>query len=311
MISNELNITDMSFCCLCPRNCKVDRTKNSFGFCKSSEYPKAALASIHKFEEPPISGTRGSGTVFFSGCNLKCAFCQNYEISQLNKGKELSTDELAEIFINQQNKNVHNLNLVSAGHFLPKVREALIKAKSMGLKIPVVYNSSGYEKVEAIKLLEGLIDIYLPDIKYYSAELSAKYSGAADYFKIASSAVKEMYRQVGKNEFDSNGIMQKGVIIRHLVLPNCRKDSFKVLDFIKETFGDNVYVSILNQYTPMYKAKEIKELNRRVTTFEYNSVIDYFFNIGLKYGYMQERNSATSAYTPVFDLSGLDTERNE
>ena len=174
MISNELNITDMSFCCLCPRNCKADRTKNILGFCKSSEYPKAALASIHKFEEPPISGTRGSGTVFFSGCNLKCVFCQNYEISQLNKGKELSTDELAEIFINQQNKNVHNLNLVSAGHFLPKVREALIKAKSMGLKIPVVYNSSGYEKVEAIKLLEGLIDIYLPDIKYYSAELSAK-----------------------------------------------------------------------------------------------------------------------------------------
>ena len=237
MNSDSLNITDMSNCCLCPRNCGADRTKNILGFCQSAEYPKAALASIHNFEEPPISGTRGSGTVFFSGCNLKCVFCQNYEISQLNKGKELSTDELAEIFINQQNKNVHNLNLVSAGHFLPKVREALIKAKNMGLKMPVVYNSSGYEKAEALKFLDGLIDIYLPDIKYFSSEISAKYSGAADYFKYASSAVKEMYRQVGKNEFDSDGIMQKGVIIRHLVLPNCRKDSFKVLDFIKETFG--------------------------------------------------------------------------
>lgn len=297
----------MHNCNLCPRNCGADRTISDKGFCLSGEYPKAALASVHKFEEPPISGTRGSGTVFFSGCNLKCVYCQNYTISQENMGKTLTTEELARIFLSQQEKGVHNINLVSSGHFLPKVREALILAKQCGLSIPVVYNSGGYEKAESLKFLEGIVDIYLPDIKYFSSELSAKYSSAPDYFAAASKAVTEMYRQVGKNSFDSEGIMKKGVIIRHLVLPGCRKDSFKILDFIKDNFGDSVYVSLLSQYTPVYKAKEIKELNRRVTTFEYQSVIDYFFKIGLQYGYMQSRDSAESIYTPIFDLSGLDT----
>ena len=306
MTENKDYILDMKNCCLCPRNCGADRTKGENGFCLSSELPKAALASIHNYEEPPISGTRGSGTVFFSGCNLKCIFCQNYTISQQNYGKTITTDELAEIFINQQKRNVHNLNLVSARHFIVPVRQALIKAKENGLSIPVVYNSSGYEKAESIKLLDGLVDIYLPDIKYFSAELSKKYSFAENYFEYASKAVEEMYRQVGKPVFDKDGIMKKGVIIRHLVLPNCRKDSFKILDYIKNTFGDNVYVSLLSQYTPMYKAKETKELNRRITSFEYNSVIDYFFKIGLKNGYMQEKSSAESTYTPIFDLSGID-----
>ncbi len=299
------NILNMENCNLCPRECEVNRIVGQKGFCMSGYLPKAALASVHQWEEPPISGTKGSGTVFFSGCSLKCVFCQNYTISAENTGKEITAQRLAEIFIEQQNRDVHNINLVSAGHFLPAVKKALILAKENDLTIPVVYNSSGYEKAEALKELDGLIDVYLPDIKYFSSELSKKYSQAENYFEVASKAVEEMYRQVGKYEFDENGIMTKGVIIRHLVLPSCRKDSKEILKFIKEKFGDNVYISLLSQYTPMYRAKEFKEINRRITTFEYEDVIDYFFEIGLKNGYMQKRTSATSAYTPIFDLKGI------
>ena len=299
------NILNMENCNLCPRECEVNRVTGQKGFCMSGYLPKAALASVHQWEEPPISGTKGSGTVFFSGCSLKCVFCQNYTISAENTGKEITAQRLAEIFIEQQNRDVHNINLVSAGHFLPAVKKALILAKENGLTIPVVYNSSGYEKAEALKELDGLIDVYLPDIKYFSSELSKKYSQAENYFEVASKAVEEMYRQVGKYEFDENGIMTIGVIIRHLVLPSCRKDSKEILKFIKEKFGDNVYISLLSQYTPMYRAKEFKEINRRITTFEYEDVIDYFFEIGLKNGYMQKRTSATSAYTPIFDLKGI------
>lgn len=299
------NISDMTNCVLCPRECHADRANGKLGFCRMNALPHAALASVHMWEEPCISGTKGSGTVFFSGCNLKCVFCQNFDISQQNNGKEISVSRLAEIFIEEQNKNVHNLNLVSAGHFLPAVKEALILAKEKGLKIPVVYNTNGYEKTEALRELEGLVDIYLPDIKYFSPELSNEYSFAENYFETALNAVKEMYRQTGKNIFDETGIMKKGVIIRHLVLPSHRDDSKKILDDIKENFGNNVYVSIMNQYTPMYKAKEIKKLNRRLTTFEYEDVIKYFFDIGLKNGYMQGRLSASDAYTPKFDLSGI------
>lgn len=299
------DILNMKNCRLCPRKCGADRISGTNGFCRMNALPHAALASIHMWEEPSISGSKGSGTVFFSGCNLKCIFCQNFDISQENKGKEISVKRLAEIFIEQQNKNVHNINLVSAAQFLPAVKEALITAKENGLTIPVVYNSNGYENAQALRELEGLIDIYLPDIKYFSPELSKELSAAEDYFDVAIKAVKEMYRQVGKNQFDDSGIMKKGVIIRHLVLPSCRQDSKKILSAIKENFRDNVYVSLMNQYTPMYKAKEIKKYNRRLTTFEYQDVLDYFFEIGLKNGYMQGRLSATDAYTPKFDLSGI------
>ncbi len=305
MLNDKSALFNLKKCHICPKNCGVDRTKNN-GFCGANIYPKVALVSVHNFEEPCISGTKGSGTVFFSGCNLKCVFCQNYEISQLNLGKEVTPNNLANIFLKQQQKGVHNINVVSAGHFILQLKEALVIAKEKGLSIPVVYNSSGYERAEAIKILNGLVDVYLPDIKYFSSEISLNYSNAADYFNYASKAVIEMYNQCGKNVFDNNGLIKRGVIIRHLVLPNCRKDSFKVLEFIKNTFGDNVYVSILRQYTPMYKAKNIKELNRRVTTFEYQSVVDYFFDIGLKNGYMQSADSAKDIYTPDFDLSGLD-----
>lgn len=297
-------ITDMSHCLLCPRNCGADRRK-SIGYCNSSDKIKAALASIHMWEEPPISGTRGSGTVFFTGCSLRCVFCQNYDISQEDNGIEITTERLSDIFIEQQMRNVHNINLVSAGHFIPQVVEALNIAKKKGLKIPVVYNSGGYEKVEALKLLEGLVDIYLPDIKFFSPEISKKYASCENYFEYASKAVKEMFRQTGGLQLDDSGIMKKGMIIRLLILPGCRKDSEKILDFIKESFGNDVYVSLLNQYTPMYKALKFKELNRRLTSFEYQKVTDYFLDIGLENGFVQEKSSAQKAYTPIFDHSGL------
>ena len=294
---------DFKHCTLCPRNCGADRTQYE-GYCRAGVLPKAALANVHQWEEPSISGTKGSGTVFFSNCNLKCIFCQNYEISSQDYGKEISIERLADIFLGQQQKGVHNLNLVSAGHFLPQVKEALLLARKRGLTLPVVYNTNGYEKAESLRLLEGLIDIYLPDIKYYNSSYSAEYSNAPDYFPFAAASVKEMVRQVGPNHFDS-GIMTKGVIIRHLVLPGLREDSMKILDWIKNTFGNNVYVSLLNQYTPMYKALDHKKISRRLTTFEYQKVVDYFLEIGLQNGYVQKRASQSAAYTPLFDLSGI------
>lgn len=304
-MDNMTDILDMTNCTLCPRQCMVNRTLNPSGFCKSSSLPRAALASVHHFEEPSISGTKGSGTVFFSGCNMRCVFCQNYNISQDNIGITLSIENLADTFIAQQDKGVHNLNLVSAAQYLSQVKQALILAKEKGLTIPVIYNSNGYERVEALKCLDGLVDVYLPDIKYFDNKIAEEYSFAPNYFETATKAVLEMYHQTGINKFDKDGIITKGVIVRHLVLPWQKDDSKKILWWIKENLGDNVYVSLMSQYTPVYKSKEIKRLNRKITTYEYNSVIDYFFEIGLKNGYMQARTSAQSSYTPEFDLSGL------
>lgn len=300
---NPLNL--LKNCTICPRNCNIDRTKEQSGFCHAGNLPKVALASIHKWEEPCISGEKGSGTVFFSNCNLSCVFCQNYEISSQGFGKEITIERLSEIFLNQQKKNVHNINLVSPSHYLPQIREALLLAKSKGLSLPIVYNTNSYEKVESLRLLEGLIDIYIPDIKYYTHKYAVDFSCAPHYFEIATSAILEIYRQVEKNQFDENGIMTKGVLIRHLILPNCKEDSKKILDWIKENLGHSVYVSLMNQYVPMYHAKEIKQLSRRLTTFEYQKVVDYFLEIGLKNGYMQKKSSASSQYTPTFDLSDV------
>ena len=292
-------------CTLCPRNCRVDRTSVKTVYCVMTSDITAALASVHMWEEPPISGTNGSGTIFFSGCNLRCVFCQNHDISSENFGKTLSVERLSEIMLERQAAGVHNINLVTGVHFTPSIVEAVQRARENGLKIPIVYNSGGYESVETLKMLEGIVDIYLPDIKYYSKELSSKYSKAPDYFLRASEAVKEMYRQTGENTFDENGMLKKGVIIRHLVLPSCKSDSFKILDWIRSEIGEEAYVSILNQYVPVYKASEFKEINRRLMSLEYTRVIDHFFEIGLKNGYMQEKSSASSKYTPLFDLSGV------
>lgn len=289
--------------------CRADRSMGK-GYCLGKSMAKLALVSRHMWEEPSISGTQGSGTVFFSGCNMRCVFCQNHDISHTGFGIEVSNERLAEIFAEQQGRGVHNINLVSGGHFIPNIADALAKAKRNGLKIPVVYNSNGYETVESLKILDGLIDIYIPDIKYFNDDYAVKYSAAPDYFKTALSAVKEMYRQVGKNTFDDSGIMQKGVIIRHLVMPGLKNDSKHILDAIKDNFGDNVFVSVMSQYTPVFKAADFKEINRRITTYEYETVTEYFLDIGLKNGYMQKRTSATADYTPMFDLSGIRKEDN-
>jgi len=292
-------------CSICPRNCRIDRTNGQIGYCQSGHEIKAALASVHMWEEPPISGSCGSGTIFFSGCNLRCVFCQNYTISSENSGKTISTERLSEIMLEQQARGVHNINLVTATHFIPSIIKAVQKAKNNGLKIPIVYNTGGYEKVESIKMLEGTVDIYLPDIKYFSSELSLKYSGASDYFSYASEAVLEMYHQTGNNIYDDNGIMKSGVIIRHMIMPFHKEDSYKVLDWIRDNIGTEACVSLLSQYTPAYNAKKYKEINRKLMSLEYTRVIEHFFDIGLKNGFMQEKSSAESKYTPIFDLSGL------
>ena len=292
-------------CSICPRNCRIDRTNGQIGYCQSGHEIKAALASVHMWEEPPISGSCGSGTIFFSGCNLRCVFCQNYTISSENSGKTISTERLSEIMLEQQAKGVHNINLVTATHFIPSIIKAVQKAKNNGLKIPIVYNTGGYEKVESIKMLEGTVDIYLPDIKYFSSELSLKYSGASDYFDYASEAVLEMYHQTGNNIYDDNGIMKSGVIIRHMIMPSHKEDSYKVLDWIRDNIGTEACVSLLSQYTPAYNAEKYKEINRKLMSLEYTRVIEHFFDIGLKNGFMQEKSSAESKYTPIFDLSGL------
>ncbi len=296
---------DIKHCMICPRNCGISRSDGEKGYCKAGELPKCALASVHHWEEPPISGTKGSGTVFFSYCNLNCVFCQNYTISAQGFGKELTIEQLADVFLSQQKKEVHNINLVSPTHFIPQIKEALSLAKQKGLHIPIVYNTNSYEKVESLALLEGLIDVYLPDFKYISSAYSKTYSFAHDYAKYATKAILEMKRQQPEMVFDSNGILQKGVIIRHLVLPGCYKDSFAILDWIKQELGEDTYVSVLNQYTPMYRASEYKQIARKTMTLEYQKVVEHFFAIGLKNGFMQKRNSATSEYTPMFNLSGL------
>ena len=295
----------LSQCRVCPRNCGIDRTAGKTGFCRAPYLPKVALVSRHDWEEPPISGTKGSGTIFFSHCNLGCVFCQNHDISQDGFGQKISVERLAEIFLEQQERGFHNINLVSAVQFIPQVAKALEIAKAKGLTVPVVYNSNGYESLEGLNLLEGLVDVYLPDFKYWDDTLGLEYSKCPHYRETAAAAILEMRRQVGKDILDENGIMQKGIIIRHLVLPNHYKDSFQVLDWIREHLGEDTFVSLMSQYTPMHKAKEIKALSRKLTTFEYDKVVDHFFEIGLKNGFMQKRSSATSDYTPIFDLSGV------
>ena len=256
------------------------------------------MYSTHNFEEPCISGKKGSGTVFFSNCTMKCIFCQNYEISQLGKGKEITIDELANIFIIQQEKKVENINLVTPTSYVPQIIEAIKIAKKKGLKIPIVYNTNGYEKIETLKMLEGYVDIYLPDLKYYYNELGRKYSGVNNYFEIAIQAIKEMYKQVGSPKLDKNGIMKKGLMIRHLVLPNEIENTKQVLKWINE----NVYVSIMAQYFPTYLAKKVENLNRKLTIEEYKEVEDYVYELDFKNGYMQDLGEHEEEYVPKWDV---------
>ncbi len=285
-------------CTLCPRKCRVDRT-NSVGFCNQSDVLRIARADLHFWEEPCISGSSGSGTVFFSGCTLKCFFCQNYEISQENKGYNISVNELADIFIELQNKGAHNINLVSPTPHVPKIIEALDIVKPR-LNIPVVYNCGGYESVETIKMLEGYVDVYLPDFKYFNNDFALKYSGCKDYFETALEAIKEMVKQVGKPQFDDDGIIKKGVIVRHLVLPAMRHDSIRIMNELAKHFErDEILISAMSQYVPMHRSFDYKELSRRVSTFEYNSVLDEINKLGFD-GFSQQRDAADKAYIPEF-----------
>ena len=264
-----------------------------------------ARAALHMWEEPCISGEQGSGTVFFSGCSLGCVYCQNREIARAKAGKEITIKRLSEIFLELQEQNANNINLVTAGHFLPQVIAALKASKAMGLRIPVVYNTSGYEKADAIKMLEGLIDVYLPDMKYVSPELSSKYSSAGDYFIVASDALAEMVRQVGDSVFDERGIMQKGVIVRHLLLPGCVQDSKRVIKRLYETYGDRIYISIMNQYTPLPYVMPYSEIYRKVTQKEYDELVDFAIDLGVKNGFLQEGEAASESFIPQFDLRGV------
>ena len=288
-------------CTICPHQCGINRTKQA-GRCKSTENIKIALYSTHNFEEPCISGEKGSGTIFFSNCNMNCIYCQNYEISQQEKGKEISVEELADIMIKQQEKGVENINLVTPTSYALHILEAIKLAKNKGLQIPIVYNTNGYENVETLKLLEGYIDIYLPDLKYYYNEIGQKYSKVNNYFEVATKAIQEMYRQVGAPQLDEKGIMKKGLMIRHLVLPNNIENSKKVLKWIKENINHNVYVSIMAQYFPTYKAKNVEELGRKLTKQEYEEIENYLYDLDLENGYIQELGEHEEEYVPKWDI---------
>ena len=291
---------ELECCTICPHNCKINRTKNP-GRCKSTDKIKISLYSIHNFEEPCISGEKGSGTIFFSNCNMNCVFCQNYEISQLGRGKEITIEELANVMIKQQERNVQNINLVTPTSYALHIVEAIKIARKKGLEIPIVYNTNGYESVETLKLLEGYVDIYLPDLKYYYDDLAKKYSKVDNYFEIATKAIQEMYRQVGTPVLDENGVMKKGLMIRHLILPNEVQNSKKVLKWIKENIDSNVYVSIMAQYFPTYKAKEIPEIARKITKEEYEKVENYLYELDLENGYIQELGEHEEEYVPTWE----------
>ena len=294
---------ELKSCNICPHRCKVNRLDGKIGRCKCDDKVKIALASIHHYEEPCISGKNGSGTIFFSNCNLNCIYCQNYEISQQGKGKIISIEHLAEIFVNQQKKNANNINLVTPTMYVPQIIEAIKIAKNNGLNIPIIYNSNGYENVETIKMLKGYIDIYLPDLKYYSNKISKKYSNIDNYFEIAINAIKEMQKQVGNPVFDNNGIIKKGVIIRHLILPNHLLNTKNILKYIKENLNEDTYISLMAQYFPTYKAKEDKFINGKLTKKEYKEIESYLYSLDIKNGYIQELGEHEEEYVPNFDFS--------
>lgn len=290
---------NLDSCMLCPRVCGVNRNKGEIGFCKAGNKIKIARYSLHYWEEPCISGEKGSGTIFFSCCNLKCLFCQNYDISTNNNGKEISVERFAQICLELQEMGALNINLVTPTMYIPLIKDGLILAKKRGLSIPIVYNTSGFERVEALKELEGLIDIYLPDFKYYDPNLGKKFSSINDYFSIASLALKEMYRQVGIPKFKDD-IMTKGIIVRHMMLPKHLEDSKKVIEYLYDTYKDNIYISIMNQYTPVRKIKEYKELNETVSDEEYDELINYACDLGVINAFIQEGETCKESFIPDF-----------
>ena len=292
-------------CNLCARKCNIDRLNGKLGACNSSDKIKAARAELHMWEEPPISLDTGSGAVFFSNCNFRCVFCQNYEISQEDKGAFISIEQLSNIFLRLQDKGANNINLVTPTHYVPQIIEALKIAKNKGLSIPILYNTNGYDSLETIKALDGYIDVYLPDFKYFDDKYAIKYSKAPGYKDNLLLILKEMYSQVGPNKFDEKGRMVKGMIIRHLMLPALLFDSKKVIDTIYNLFGDNVYISIMNQYTPMFNAFDYKELSKPLNPKLYDSLINYAAELGVKNAFIQDSGSSSTDFVPSFNLEGI------
>lgn len=300
---NVNNVLDN--CSLCMRKCNVNRNEGKLGVCRSNNKVFIARAALHKWEEPCISGSVGSGAVFFSNCNFRCVFCQNHEISQEGKGKEVTIDHLSDIFLDLQCQGAYNINLVTPTHYVPQIIEALTIAKSKGLNIPIVYNTNGYDTLETIKMLDGLIDIYLPDFKYFNDKYSIKYSGAPNYKDNLLIILKEMVRQTKSLEFDENGIMKSGVIVRHLMIPGLLFDSKKIIDCIYNTFKDSVYISIMNQYIPLFNACKFPEINKTLNPKHYESLIEYAVNIGVKNGFIQEEGSNDMSFIPPFNFEGI------
>lgn len=298
-------IETLKQCNLCIRNCNVNRLKGELGFCKSSQYLKVARAELHLWEEPCISGEKGSGTVFFSNCNLSCVFCQNHKISQEGVGKEITTERLGEIFLELQSKGANNINLVTPTHYVPQIIVAIKLAKKKGLTIPILYNTNGYDSIETIKSLKGYIDVYLPDFKYFNDKYAIRYSKVKGYRNNVLTILKEMVAQVGTPIFNDNGIIQKGVIIRHLMLPGLLFDSKKVIDHIYNNFGDDVYISIMNQYTPMNKACDYPEINKPLNQKHYDSLINYALDLGVKNGFIQDTGTNSESYVPSFNNEGV------
>ncbi len=292
-------------CSLCTWNCKVNRLEGKLGACKANDTVKLARAELHLWEEPPISCGKGSGAVFFSHCNLKCVFCQNHEISQEFKGKAVSIERLSDIFIELQEKGANNINLVTPTHYVPQIKEAIEIARNKGLNLPILYNTNGYDSLETIKSLEGYIDVYLPDFKYFNDKYAFKYSKIKNYKENVLPVLKEMVKQTGEPKFDSEGRIQKGVIIRHLMLPGLLFDSKKVIDTIYNTFGNKVYISIMNQYIPMNKASLYPEINKTLNPKHYDSLVNYAADIGITNGFIQDEGSNNSSYVPSFEMQGV------
>ena len=308
---------DLSDCTLCPRSCRVNRLAGRIGYCNVTADLFAARAALYYHEEPVISGSRGSGAVFFAGCNMGCVFCQNYAIAKAMTGTQLSSGRLTEIFLSLQEQGAHNINLITAEHFLPQVIRSLRDAKDQGLTLPVVYNTGTYERVEAIQALEGLVDVWLPDFKYISPRLSLAYSHTPDYFQYASKALQEMIRQCpeplfsdGSHTLDApddadDPLMVRGVLVRHLVLPGSTQDSMDILKYLHDTYGDQIFISIMNQYTPMPQVKDDPDLGRKLSSEEYEKVVDYAISLGITNGFIQEEGTASRRYIPAFDGTGI------
>lgn len=291
-------------CNLCPRNCLVDRSK-TVGVCGMKDKLVVAKAYLHMWEEPCLSGNNGSGTIFFTGCNLKCIFCQNNEISTKNIGIEITTQEFASICLDLEKQGANNINLVTPTHFVPLIIEGLKLAKEKGLNIPIVYNTSSYENIETIKMLNGIVDIYLPDLKYYDDKYAIKYSNAPNYFNVATNAIQEMYKQVGTPIFNNDGMMIKGIIVRHMIMPGLKEDSKKILNYLYNTYHNNIYISIMNQYTPIKHFDKHKELNNKISDNEYDEIINYAIDLGIEKAFIQEGETQTTSFIPDFSNQTL------